>query len=262
LFGQSKAPDTSNIETSTRFCERMFVLGIDPGLSRLGFGAVRRTRTGSVSVEHGVLCTPPTDALPARLAAMNAQLRALIGRLKPDAVVVERVFFQTNVRTAMGVAQASGLALAAAYDANCTIAQYTSNEVKLAITGYGAADKGQMQRMVQRILNLAELPKPADAADALGLALHHLAVAPFLLSADSAHTASLASPSSLDRAIAEHAQSSVSPLGNARIATRVGGTPITQTPVAKSTPTKAASPKSVTKPVPKRVTKTSSGVVR
>jgi crossover junction endodeoxyribonuclease RuvC len=228
----------------------MFVLGIDPGLSRLGFGAVRRTRAGSVSVEHGILSTPPTDPLPARLAAMNAQLRALIARLKPDTVVVERVFFQTNVRTAMGVAQASGLALAAAYDANCVIAQYTSNEVKLAITGYGAADKGQMQRMVQRILNLEELPKPADAADALGLALHHLAVAPFLLSSDSARTRTQGSPSSLDRAIADHAHAPVSLLGNARIATRVGATRITQGSEAKPATKQSAvrSPKRATAP--------------
>jgi crossover junction endodeoxyribonuclease RuvC len=218
----------------------MFVLGIDPGLSRLGFGAVRRTRQGSVSVEHGVLSTPPTDELPARLASMNHQLRSLINRLKPDAVVVERVFFQTNVRTAMGVAQASGLALAAAYDANCMIAQYTSNEVKQAITGYGAADKGQMQRMVQRILNLEELPKPADAADALGLALHHLAVAPFLLSSDNARNASDGLGSSLNRAIQEHAGAKVSPLGNARIASKVGGMRITQSSAAPS-----ASPRKV-----------------
>ncbi len=200
----------------------MFVLGIDPGLSRLGYGAVRRTRKGSVPVEHGVLSTPPSDDLPARLASMNQQLRALIARLGPDAVVVERVFFQTNVRTAMGVAQASGLALAAAYDARCQIAQYTSNEVKQAITGYGAADKGQMQRMVQRILGLEELPTPADAADALGLALHHLAVAPFQVSSSEAQR------SALERAMNENAPRTGSPLGNARIATRVGGTAITQ----------------------------------
>ncbi len=174
---------------------------------------------------------------------MNQQLRSLINRLKPDAVVVERVFFQTNVRTAMGVAQASGLALAAAYDANCLIAQYTSNEVKQAITGYGAADKGQMQRMVQRILNLEELPKPADAADALGLALHHLAVAPFLLSSDTARLASgVSGGSSLNRAIQEHSGAKVSPLGNARIASKIGGVRITQSSAA---PSASASPRKV-----------------
>lgn len=213
----------------------MFVLGIDPGLSRLGYGAVRRTRTGSASIEHGVLSTPPSDELPARLASMNHQLRALIDRLRPDAVVVERVFFQTNVRTAMGVAQASGLALAAAHDARCEIAQYTSNEVKQAITGYGAADKGQMQRMVQRILCLDELPKPADAADALGLALHHLAVAPYLLSRDDAQRSALA------RLTNESSSSGGSPLGNARIATRVGGTKITQSTPGRATSKKAVS---------------------
>ena len=192
----------------------MFVLGIDPGLSRCGFGAVRRLKGKSVAVEHGVLSTPPDDELPARLGSLNAQMRSLLDRLAPDVVVVERVFFQTNVRTAMGVAQASGLALAMAFERGCDVVQYTSNEVKLAIAGYGGADKAQMQRMVQRILNLESLPKPADAADALALALHHLAIAPF---------ASRVAKGTLEGSLRLPGPTATSPFGNARIATKLGG---------------------------------------
>jgi crossover junction endodeoxyribonuclease RuvC len=190
---------------------------------------VRHGRGGNHdAVEFGVLCTPPTDELPSRLASMNAQLRALIARLGPDVVVVERVFFQTNARTAMGVGQASGLALAAAFDAGCGVEQYTSNEVKQGITGFGAADKAQMQRMVQRILRLAELPRPADAADALGLALHHLAIAPFAMLSHSSIGAAAARElggASGDRVRGGNGGSG---LGNARVATSFGGVRVVQ----------------------------------
>ncbi len=158
----------------------MFVLGIDPGVSRCGYGAVTSTGTGARAVAAGVLTTSPADALPARLASLQHELRELIAEFKPEAVVVERVFFQTNVRTAMSVGQASGLALAAAAEAGCAVAQYTANEVKMAITGYGAASKRQVQQMVQAQLGLAEPPNPPDVADALALAMCHLTVAPRL----------------------------------------------------------------------------------
>ncbi len=128
----------------------------------------------------GVVTTPPGDPLPERLASLAGELRGLIDEHRPHVVVVERVFFQTNVRTAMSVGQASGLALAAAAEAGCQVVQYTSNEVKQSVTGYGAATKEQVQRMVQSILSLRTLPRPADAADALALALCHLSVAPRL----------------------------------------------------------------------------------
>jgi crossover junction endodeoxyribonuclease RuvC len=166
----------------------MFVLGIDPGVSRCGYGAVVRDPGGPRAVACGVLTTPVQEPLPERLAMLNKELRELIHELRPEVVVVERVFFQTNVRTAMSVGQASGLALAAASDARCTIAQYTANEVKMAVTGYGAATKEQVQRMVQALLSLDAPPKPADAADALALALCHLAVGPVLARAAEART--------------------------------------------------------------------------
>ena len=157
----------------------MFVLGIDPGLSRCGYGVVEQgARGGGRAVAMGVLRTSPDAPLPSRLAALQIDLMELMKELRPDAVAVERVFFQVNARTAMSVGQASGLALAAAANAGCEVVQYTPNEVKHAVAGWGGASKEQMQRMVQTLLGLPEPPRPPDVADALALALCHLAVAP------------------------------------------------------------------------------------
>jgi crossover junction endodeoxyribonuclease RuvC len=158
----------------------MFVLGIDPGVSRCGYGLVSRARSGMKARAAGVLTTPTADPLPDRLAALQRELRELLADTQPAVVVVERVFFQVNARTAMSVAQAAGLALAAAAEAGCELAQYTANEVKQAVAGYGAASKEQVQRMVQSLLSLPERPRPPDAADALALAVCHLTVAPRL----------------------------------------------------------------------------------
>ena len=115
--------------------------------------------------------------MPERLAMLRYELRALFDSLEPQVVVVERVFFQTNARTAMAVGQASGVALLTAVELGCEVVEYTSNEVKLAVAGFGAAPKDQVQKMVARLLDLDELPRPADAADALALALCYLATA-------------------------------------------------------------------------------------
>lgn len=192
----------------------MFVLGIDPGLTRCGFGGVRRTRMGLEAVCHGVLSTSPDSAHPRRLRDLQRQLTAIIAEHQPDVVVVERVFFQTNVRTAIGVSQASGLALAAADEFGCDVAQYTSNEVKLAITGDGAAEKKQTQAMVARTLKMSELPKPFDAADALALAIHHLSIASY---------ARMASSQVGARSGAGEQPGAQVGFGNARIATSFGG---------------------------------------
>jgi crossover junction endodeoxyribonuclease RuvC len=156
----------------------MFVLGVDPGLSRCGYGCVESVRGQTRAIAVGVLSTSPSEPLAERLAALDTDLRELLADLRPDVVAVERLFFQTNVRTAMSVGQASGLVLAAASQAGCAVVQYTPNQVKQAVAGYGAAGKDQVQRMVQSLLGLAEVPKPADAADALALALCHLSSAP------------------------------------------------------------------------------------
>lgn len=147
---------------------------MDPGLSRCGYGAVRSVGGRLEAVAFGHLTTPPGEELASRLAGLWADLEDLLDELRPDAVVVERVLFQVNARTAMSVGQASGLALAAAARRGVPVAQYSPNEVKLAVTGYGSAGKEQVQSMVAVLLDLDEPPRPADRADALALAITHL----------------------------------------------------------------------------------------
>lgn len=148
------------------------VLGIDPGLSRCGYGAVRPGGGELTAVAYGVLQTPTSDDLPDRLAMLEAELTRIVAEVAPSAMAVERVLFQANVRTAISVGQASGLALAVAARAGVPVTHYSPNEVKLAVTGFGAADKAQVQVMVQQLLGLDTTPPP-DAADALALALCH-----------------------------------------------------------------------------------------
>lgn len=154
------------------------VLGIDPGLSRCGYGVVRREGSRLVPVAFGVLRTSPDLELAPRLAMLAADLDALLDDVRPVALAVERVLFQTNARTAISVGQASGLALAAAARRAIPVTHYSPNEVKLAVTGYGGADKAQVQAMVARLCGLDSPPSPPDAADALALAICHLWAAP------------------------------------------------------------------------------------
>ena len=168
---------SSDPTTTKRAVHR--VLGIDPGLTRCGYAVIDAHGPQLVSaVSLGVLRTPPTRPLPERLASLHRDISDLLREFEPQTVVVEQLFFQVNVRTAMSVGQASGLALALASAAGCTVVQYTPNQVKETVTGWGGADKLQVQRMVQVRLGLNSLPQPADAADAAALALCHLAVAP------------------------------------------------------------------------------------
>ncbi len=134
----------------------------------------------------GVIRTPSSEALPARLAVLRLEFASLLSEFEPDAVAVEQVFFQVNVRTAMATGQVSGLALAEASLAGCEVIQYTPNQVKDAVAGWGGADKVQVQKMVQVRLKLSAVPKPADAADAAALALCHLATSPLGRSARTA----------------------------------------------------------------------------
>lgn len=157
----------------------MFVLGIDPGLSRCGYGVLEARPDGRHRAHGaGVIVSDAGSPLPDRLEVVQRELEALVAEHRPDAVVVERVFFQVNARTAMSVGQVSGLALATAARAGCEVVQYTSNEVKQAVVGYGSATKLQVQRMVAATLSLDALPRPPDVADALALALCHLATVP------------------------------------------------------------------------------------
>jgi crossover junction endodeoxyribonuclease RuvC len=156
----------------------VFVLGIDPGLSRCGYGCVAARGQAAEAVAAGVLTSSRELALPERLATLRRDLRALVDELRPEVVVVERVFFQTNARTAMSVGQASGVALLTAAESGCQVVEYTANEVKLAVAGHGAATKEQIQLMVARLLHLPQVPRPPDAADALALALCHVTTVP------------------------------------------------------------------------------------
>ena len=158
----------------------MFVLGIDPGLSRCGYGMVGRGEGDSALRAHaaGVVETDPDVPLAQRLLILHTELRALVEELEPQVVVVERVFFQVNAKTAMSVGQASGLALLVAAAAGCDVVQYTSNEVKQGLVGYGAATKEQVQRMVAQVLGLPAIDGPPDVADALALAVCHLTTVP------------------------------------------------------------------------------------
>jgi crossover junction endodeoxyribonuclease RuvC len=150
------------------------VLGIDPGLTRCGVGVVDvdRARRGTL-VHVGVIRTPADAPIGQRLAAVAAGIREILDAHRPDAVAVERVFAQQNSHTVMGTAQASGVALLLAAEAGLPAATHTPSEVKAAVTGYGSADKRQVQAMIARILRLDAPPQPADAADALAIALCH-----------------------------------------------------------------------------------------
>ncbi len=163
----------------------MFVLGVDPGLSRCGYGVVARRAGGDLgAVAGGVISTPASMPLPDRLRLLAGELRGLVAEHQPKAVVVERVFFQVNARTAMATGQAAGVALLAAAESGCEVAQYTSNEVKQALVGYGSATKAQVQRMVATLLGLPEPPNPPDVADALALAACHLTTQPLRAAVD------------------------------------------------------------------------------
>ena len=157
----------------------MFVLGIDPGLTRCGFGLVEGRLDGVEAfraVRAGVVETDPLVDVEKRLGQLLVELRDLLAETKPDAVVVERVFYQRNAKTAIPVAQASGVAVALAGSLDLRVRQFTAQQVKLAVTGYGAASKAQVQGMVARICGLSEIPQPADAADALALAITYFMV--------------------------------------------------------------------------------------
>jgi crossover junction endodeoxyribonuclease RuvC len=150
------------------------VLGIDPGLTRCGVGVVDVEPGRRVSLVYfGVVRSDPKSPIEERLLTIGRGIERLIDEHAPHAMAVERVFAQHNLRTVMGTAQVSGLALHAAAARSIPVGLRTPSEVKAAITGYGAADKRQVQTMVARVLGLAELPQPADAADALALAICH-----------------------------------------------------------------------------------------
>ena len=152
----------------------MIVLGVDPGTAITGWGVVREEADGRpVLVDYGTIQTPASAPMPERLGRIFQQVKSLIERHRPEVVAVEEVFFSKNVRTALSVGQARGVVLLAAALADRPVHEYTPLQVKQAISGYGGADKRQMQTMVRALLEMREMPQPDDAADALAVAICH-----------------------------------------------------------------------------------------
>jgi crossover junction endodeoxyribonuclease RuvC len=153
----------------------MLAIGIDPGTAITGYGVLREEPDGSLSViDYGVIETSPSEAMPQRLVQLYQELKNVIDLHKPQSGAVEKLFFARNVRTALSVGQARGVALLALAEAGVELSEYSPNEVKQAVAGYGGADKHQVQSMVQALLGLDRIPQPDDAADALAVAICHL----------------------------------------------------------------------------------------
>ena len=151
----------------------MIVLGIDPGIATVGFGAVESQRRATHVIRYGVISTPAGLPLSKRLTIIYRDMEELIQTLRPDEIAVEELFFNTNLTTGISVAHGRGIILLAAEQMGVPIFEYTPMQVKLAVTGYGKATKKQVMQMTQRLLRLDHLPRPDDAADALGIALCH-----------------------------------------------------------------------------------------
>ena len=158
----------------------MLAIGIDPGTAITGVGLVRADGRGELQALHWTaILTPAKTPLPERLESIHAELSALLAEYQPQSAAVESLFFSRNARTAMSVGQARGVVLLALQQAGLPISHYRPNEIKQGITGYGNADKKQMQMMVRTLLELDETPKPDDAADALAIAIYHLRMTHF-----------------------------------------------------------------------------------
>lgn len=171
--GRMRRPAPSPVEPSQEYA--YVTLGIDPGTGTTGYGVVGLTAAGGFALlACGIIRTPPRTAMHLRLHELFDDLRGLIDEFRPQAVAVEKLFFGRNVTTAITVGQAHGIVLLAAALGQLDVAEYTPAEVKQAIAGYGNADKRQVQEMVQRILDLPEIPRPDDAADGVAIAVCHL----------------------------------------------------------------------------------------
>lgn len=153
----------------------MLVIGIDPGTATTGYGLVRESEDGSLSVVgFGVITTPAESPMPKRLLELYSKLSEILVLHRPESGAVEKLFFSRNARTAISVGQGRGVALLALAQAGLPAAEYTPMEVKQAVAGYGGADKTQVQEMVRALLSMEEVPQPDDAADALAVAICHL----------------------------------------------------------------------------------------
>lgn len=151
----------------------MRILGIDPGYATIGFGLIEADRGKFHMLTYGAITTPAGLPLSRRLYQISTDMEELIAKLKPEAIAVEELFFNTNITTGIAVAHGRGVILCAAEKCGIPLYEYTPSQVKVAVTGYGKADKHQVMDMTRRLLNLAALPRPDDAADGLALALCH-----------------------------------------------------------------------------------------
>ena len=161
-------------QTDKRTGASMVILGIDPGLATMGYGVITAERGNFAVVDYGVVTTPKDYTLPQRLAKLENGVRELIEKFRPDNIAVEELFFSKNITNGIMVAEARGVILLTANKlVGDEVFEYTPNQIKQAITGYGGADKIQMHLMVQALLRLKKVPRPDDAADALAVALCH-----------------------------------------------------------------------------------------
>lgn len=162
----------------------MRILGIDPGYATIGFGLIEGERAQYRMVTYGAITTPAGLPLSKRLYQIDRDMEELIGQLKPDVISVEELFFNTNITTGIAVAHGRGVILLAAERLGVPIFEYTPMQVKQAVAGYGGADKRQVMLMTQRLLNMKQVPRPDDAADALALAICHGRAATSLLNTE------------------------------------------------------------------------------
>lgn len=151
----------------------MIILGIDPGFAITGYGVVKYEGNKFSTIDYGSITTQSNMELPKRLLHLHVSLKELINKYKPDAVSIEELFFNKNIKTALTVGHGRGVAVLAAAESGVDVFEYTPLQVKQSVVGYGRAEKAQVQQMVKIILNLPQIPKPDDVADALAIAVCH-----------------------------------------------------------------------------------------
>ncbi len=152
----------------------MIILGLDPGLATMGYGVIEKQKNdNNVALDYGVVLTPKNESLPVRLAMLEEGVNQILNKYKPDEIAVEELFFVKNITTGIPVAHARGVMLLTCIKYCGKLYEYTPNQIKMSLTGYGRADKLQMQQVVTSLLHLSKIPRPDDAADALAVALCH-----------------------------------------------------------------------------------------
>lgn len=165
--------------------EMMIILGLDPGLATMGFGVVEKLKNdGTVAVDYGVVLTPKEESLPVRLAMLEEGVNKILQKYKPEEIAVEELFFSKNITTGIPVAHARGVMLLTCIKYCGRLYEYTPNQIKQSLTGYGKADKIQMQHVITSLLGLKKIPRPDDAADALAIAICHARSATSLLNTE------------------------------------------------------------------------------